>query len=292
MKSLKAAGLVVSLGLLALGCDNGGSRTLHGQISTADYSLTQPVMLIESASHLSYVANISSTGQFRIRVPAGQSYRVTLANRTSTGSLALVSRVLWSGHGQNFVWAKVGTGSTIEFGLVRPLNAGAATAVGGLSTQTTGADDQGQDNDDQCDDDDNSQGDEQGQADSGSTCTPPLSPPSNPSLCMPGAMGDSKGDHDDDGADQDNDSQGDDDRDGKGSSMVCGDGGVMMSGGDNNQGDDNAQGNEDEDDDSQGGHHCVKHVPPCPPPGMPGSGTGSGTMPPAVPDMAVGTGSL
>jgi hypothetical protein len=273
--------IAASLALALVGCDSGQPRTIHGQINVSDYGVGAPVVLVESASHSTYVARVSATGRFSIAVPSGQSYRLTLANGTTTGPLALVSRILWSKKGQNFVWATVGKGSTIQLGLIRPVGA-SATAAGSAYTGAS----EGENDDSQCDEDDDSQGDEQGPAGSGASCQPAMQPPSNPPLCMAGAMGSSSGDRDDD-CDEDNQDHGDDDRDGNGG--ACGDGGTVSSGNDDNQGDDNAQGNENEDDNDGNGHGCVKHVPSCPPATPPGGGTtppGGGATPPSdSPDL-------
>jgi hypothetical protein len=281
--------LLASIGLALAGCDSGQSRTFHGQINMSDYGLRQPVVLVESGNNLGYVARVSATGSFSIAVPSGQSYRLTLADRTTAGPLALVSRILWSAKGQSFAWARIGNGSTINFGLIRPLGAtvsGPSPSSPGLSAgnnQGQNSNSQGENDDSQCDENDDAQGDEQGPAGSGATCQPQMLPPSNPPLCMPGSIGSSKGDRDEDGEQDDHD-YGDDDRDGNGGPAAqCGDGGVMMGGGDDdNQGNDNAQGNENEDDDDgANGKRCVKHVPMCPPAPAPGGGT----PPPGSPDL-------
>jgi hypothetical protein len=300
MNARLATAIVASIGLALVGCDGGGqARTIHGQINVTDYGLKAPVVLVESSNHLSYVAQVAVNGSFRISVPSGQSYRLTLADGTSAGSLALVSHILWTSKGQNFVWAKVQKGATINFGLIRPMNAPHTSPAAPAPSAGNG---QGENDDDQCDEDDDAQGDEQGPSGTpASSCQPPMTPPSNPPVCMPGGsggMGNSSGDQDDN-CDQDNNAQGDDDRDGNGSGAMCGDGG---SGDDNNQGDDNAQGNEDEDDGNGSG--CVKHVPTCPPAGGTGGsgggggggagggggGAGGGGM--APPDMSTGTGPI
>jgi hypothetical protein len=282
MNARWAPGIVALMVLTLAGCDNSQPRSIHGQINLSDYSLRQPTVLVESGSHLSYVARVSATGSFSITVPAGQSYRLTLADRTTTGSLALASRILWSAKGQNFVWAKIGGGSTINFGLIRPVG---ATVSRASDDEGQNGNSQGQNDDSQCDEDDNAQGNEEGPGptDGGVSCRPPMQPPSNPPLCMPGStLGNSTGDRDEDG-DQDNHDYGDDDRDGNGVSAAQCDGGVMVSGDDDNQGNDNAQGNEDEDDGDGNGKRCVAHVPTCPPGTPPGGGTtppGGGTTPP------------
>jgi hypothetical protein len=273
MNARRALGILASIGLAALaGCDSSSPRTIHGQINVSDYSLRQPVVLVESSSHSSYVANVAATGRFSITVPAGQTYRVTLADRTAAGPIALVSRILWSAKGQTFVWAKVAKGSSINFGTIRPMNGTTAASPAAAPSSNS----QGEDDDSQCDEDDDAQGDEQGPTGSGTTC--PMTPPSNPPLCMPGGMGNSSGDQDEN-CDQDDQANGDDDRDGNGG--TCSDGG---SGDDNNQGDDNAQGNEDEDDGD--GHGCMTHIPTCPPPSG-SADMGTTTPPPPVShDMA------
>jgi hypothetical protein len=281
MNARLALGVVASIGLALTGCDNSQPRTFHGQINVSDYGLHQPVVMVESSNKLSYVANVSAAGKFTVAVPAGQSYRLTLADRTAAGPLALVSRILWSAKGQNFVWAKVAKGSTINFGVIRPVGASGAnpsTTGASVGSQGQNSNGQGENDDSQCDEDDDAQGDEQGPAGSSGTCQPPMQPPSNPPLCMPGSMGDSQGDHDED-CDHDDHDYGDDDRDGSGGSAAqCRDGGTMSSGDDDNQGNDNAQGNENEDDgDGDDGNGCVKHVPKCPP-----AGSGGGM---AAPDM-------
>src|SRR5262245_19445120 len=103
--------IVASLGLAVAACDSSQPRTFRGQINMSDYGLRQPVVLLESSNHNTYVAQVAASGKFSIAVPSGQSYRLTLADRTAAGPLALVSHILWTSKGHNFVWAKVGKGS-------------------------------------------------------------------------------------------------------------------------------------------------------------------------------------
>jgi hypothetical protein len=256
--------LLALVGVFVVGCVDTStpSRTIRGQISLSNYHLAAPAVVVESARHVSYVAPLSSTGKFLVAVPSGQSYRLTLTDRTSSGQLELVSRVLWTVQGKTFAWAKVSAGAPINFGVIHPV--GTPSALAGTSSG-------GSQGDDDCDDDDDSQGDEQGEASGGTTCTPP--PPSNPPLCSPGPsnISNSQGDDDDD-AQGDNNNQGDDDRDGN-----CADGGVVSANDDDNaQGDNNNQG-EDGDDDGNSGQ-CAVHIPPCPP-----ATTDGGTPPPTPP---------
>jgi hypothetical protein len=253
---------------------------LHGQISASDYSLSQPAVLVESGSQLSYVAAVSATGSFTISVPAGQSYRLTLTDRTPTGTLALVSRILWSAGGQDFVWAKIGSGAAINLGLIRPLSAtevATSQPLHGLSES------QGENDDDQCDEDDDAQGDEQGPSGKGGTCQPKVQAPVHPSLCVSPKHVDSKGDRDEkEGCDKDGKDHGDDDRDDDhGFARVCSDGGVKMSSGELKS--------EDDEGDDDGSRSCVKHVPKCPlqsaGSGAPPAGPPSGGTPPPAPDM-------
>jgi hypothetical protein len=276
MKAFWAPGAVAAIALAFAGCNSGSQqqpRTFQGQINLSDYSVSQPVVLVESSDSLGYVAQVSASGSFSITVPSGQSFRLTLADQTTGGQLALASRILWSAKGQTFVWAKIGNGSTINFGLIRPLGASVSRA----------SDDGGEKDDGECDDDD----DDRGRADGGASCPPrtqpPMQPPSNPPLCMPStSVGSSKGDRDEDGEEDDR-NYGGDDRDGTGGSAAqCSDGGVMVSGGDDSQRPHNARVTESESDDD--GARCVKHVPTCPPAPAPGGGTtppGGGTPPPS-----------
>src|SRR5262249_23638167 len=143
MNARWALGIVASIGLALVGCDSSQPRTLHGQINVSDYGLSQPVVLVESSNHLAYVADVSATVRFRLAVPSGHSYRLTLADRTTAGPLALVSRILWTAKGQNFVWAKLGKGSAINFGVIRPMGAptGSSPGVQGQNSNGQGEND-------------------------------------------------------------------------------------------------------------------------------------------------------
>jgi hypothetical protein len=281
MRSHRMAAFIASVGLFAAaGCgapSTQPSRTISGQVNLSDYRIGQPAVLVESSRRLSYVAALSSTGKFRLAVPSGQSYRLTLTNRTAGGQLELVSRILWTTHSKTIVWAKVSGGAPINFGLIRPVGTTSPVTPQAPGGGATGANSQG-DNDD-CDDNDDAQGDEQGQGDAGAACATP--PPSNPPLCSPGpgSMSNSQGDQDDD-VGEDTQDEGDDDRDGN-----CGDGGVKSgpTDDDNAQGNNNLQGQDDDEGDDDG-MRCTVHIPPCPT-GVDG-GTNPPPPPPSSPDMS------
>jgi hypothetical protein len=258
--------LTLTLAAAALtffGCnhDSPQTQTIQGQINLSDYNLNHPQLLVES-THASYVAPVAASGRFSVSVPAGSSYRLTLTDRTASGALSLVSRVLWSAQGHTFVWGLV-RGTSTNLGLIRPISAAAAAPAAGLQAQS----DQGENDDSQCDENDDAQGDEQGpNGAAANTCTS-KPPASHPDLCKPTTCSDSKGDRDDD-ADEDNNAQGNDDRDDQGENgAACVDGGTA-SDNDNSQGNNNNQG---ENEDNGGG--CKVHIPAC-------TGAGDGGTPP------------
>lgn len=121
---------------LPLGCGQSApTRTITGQLTMSAFPTDNPVVIAQSAGQRAFVTAVSPTGRFSITVPAGQSYRLTLANTLKAGGYAGISKINWPGAGR---WAQVGPGGTLALGAIHPATTG---TTGGLSTADHGSDD-------------------------------------------------------------------------------------------------------------------------------------------------------
>lgn len=115
--------------VLCAGCQSPPPRTIAGALSSSyDGRLDNPVVIARALDGRSFASAVTSRGAFRITVPSGATYRLTLANKRPAGDFKVLSRINWPG---SSTWAKVGAGRTILLGTVRPAAAGASS---GLST--------------------------------------------------------------------------------------------------------------------------------------------------------------
>lgn len=120
MRSSFGPMVLVAALTLAAGCQ-APTRTVTGQLSSA-YStrVDNPVIIARTLSHhRAYIAHVSSTGAFKLTLPAGATYRLILANTQRSGVYRGISRVSWPG---GTTWARLGAGhAAIQLGAVRPV---------------------------------------------------------------------------------------------------------------------------------------------------------------------------
>lgn len=137
-----------SLAIVALtfGCSSSTpTRNLTGQLSMSAYTVKSPVIIARSSAGRTFIASVSSTGAFKLTVPTGASYRLSLADRSTSSAFAAVSRIAWP-IAARARWAKVNAGSTVSFGVVHPRGT-STTSASGLKTSSdgTGGDTSGSD---------------------------------------------------------------------------------------------------------------------------------------------------
>lgn len=117
--------LALALSFALVGCvgsfDGSSSteRVVTGKIVTSTYQLNNPVVVAESSDHHVYVTHLMKDGSFRLQIPTGVAYRITLANstRSSTGYTS-VARMNWPLESGPARWAKIGSGDTLDLGHV------------------------------------------------------------------------------------------------------------------------------------------------------------------------------
>jgi hypothetical protein len=157
--------LVVASLLALAGCSGSSTRSVSGQISVASYRsagrvFDNPVVIARSTQHRAFVTHVAANGTFQLTIPAGATYRLTLANSMPGGTYHALSRIAWPTSTGAARWARVGTGGAIQLRAIHPTSV-AAQAGGGLSAADDGS--QGQSNDQGENDDD--QGEDDGEVD-------------------------------------------------------------------------------------------------------------------------------
>jgi hypothetical protein len=112
-----ALALLASLSLFA--CNQASpTREISGRLGSGITGLSKPVMIAESSDLRVFVAPISKSGTFRLALPAGVSYRITLANTVRAGVYTAVGKVHWPLQSGARRWATVGAGDALDLGVV------------------------------------------------------------------------------------------------------------------------------------------------------------------------------
>src|SRR5437773_8625142 len=94
--------------LSLVGCSGSvGTREVTGRLASGTYGLDNPVVVAESSNHRVFVASVSKNGSFRLTLPPGQAYRMTLANSTRSGTYQAVARVSWPLASGSSRWAQL-----------------------------------------------------------------------------------------------------------------------------------------------------------------------------------------
>ena len=136
------------LGLLLtlIGCSGSSNiREVTGRLTSGTYGLDNPVVVAESSDHRVFVASVSRNGSFRLQLPAGVAYRMTLANSTThASSYVAVARVSWPLESGANRWAMLSAGGAIDLGRVsRRSQSGSGGALGIMCDSCSGSSDDG-----------------------------------------------------------------------------------------------------------------------------------------------------
>jgi hypothetical protein len=106
-------------------------------------------MIAESSDLRVFVAPISKSGTFRLSLPAGVSYRITLANTVRAGVYTAVGKVHWPLQSGARRWATVGAGDALDLGVVyKRSTAGGSSPLGVRCSGCSDGDDDDKDDDD------------------------------------------------------------------------------------------------------------------------------------------------
>jgi hypothetical protein len=99
-----------------IGCSAPPPRVITGQLHASDFTLDNPVVVAESADSRVFVTHVFADGSFRLEVPAGVAYRLTLANSTVTSAYTTVARINWPLASGPSRWAVVQPGAPLDLG--------------------------------------------------------------------------------------------------------------------------------------------------------------------------------
>lgn len=147
--SLAIALAVLGAGALAIGCSesalsksesDGATRTVTGRLAIASYGgrLDNPVLYAMSAEdEKATLATVEPSGRFALKLAAGKTYQLLVANRGAGGRLTVVSQVSWRA-GAKIRWAKLSGGSEMSIGTVRPVGATVSTLTYGSGSGSGG----------------------------------------------------------------------------------------------------------------------------------------------------------
>lgn len=137
---MRRSTLVLAAALLALGvgCGRGADpdaserMTVRGTV--AQLSVGQGARAVAvGADGRAVWANLDAHGDFSLRLPLGQSYRIVIANpRRAAGHLALAKGATTTR------WLAARTTTTIDLGRLSPTTTSTTTASAGLRTQSAG----------------------------------------------------------------------------------------------------------------------------------------------------------
>jgi hypothetical protein len=107
--------------------DQPGVRVISGKLELSQYSLDNPVVIAHSVDDRKFLGTVARDGSFSLKVPAGGTYQLLVANQTRTEQLAVLTRISWPTL-QPTNWIKVAAGAPISLGVVQPLAAEACPA--------------------------------------------------------------------------------------------------------------------------------------------------------------------
>jgi hypothetical protein len=118
--------------------DPNATSTVTGTIALSAYrGVDNPVVISRSPSGRMFVAPVQVSGAFPLDLPSNESYRFVLASTRADRSYVGLSEIHWAG---GSIWGKFPkAGSTLDFGVVRPIGSSAsAPATAGLTMQDHG----------------------------------------------------------------------------------------------------------------------------------------------------------
>ena len=129
--------LLAGLGLAA--CSGGSPAVLTGAITQGQYALDNPVVIATRLDGARFLSHIHRDGSFRLTVPAGATYALSLANTVAPGKYGTVSHIDWGTAEGSVRYLAIAAGGSIDLGHVSRLSY-VATA-NGLQTQDKSLDD-------------------------------------------------------------------------------------------------------------------------------------------------------
>ena len=100
------------------GCSNAPTRSVSGQLRVDMSAMNHPVVIAQSSDHRTFVADVTSSGRFTLQLPAGASYRMSLASTTRSGIYTTTARINWPLQSGAARWATLGGGGAINLGAV------------------------------------------------------------------------------------------------------------------------------------------------------------------------------
>ena len=136
--------LLAGFGLAA--CSGGSPAVLTGAITQGQYALDNPVVIATSLGGATYLSHIQRDGTFRLTVPVGATYALSLANTVAPGKYGTMSRIDWGTADGAVRYLSIAKGGTIALGHVSRLSY--VASAGGLQTQSKPLDENGSDDGD------------------------------------------------------------------------------------------------------------------------------------------------
>jgi hypothetical protein len=108
-------------------------QLLKGGYTTVD----NPVVIAESSEGATYLSHVHADLTFRVTVPVGSTYRLSLANSTRAGSYVIISHLNWDDDVDGMTaFAQLDDAREVALGVVQPVD---WTAVASGSTGAQGA---------------------------------------------------------------------------------------------------------------------------------------------------------
>lgn len=96
------------------------SSTVSGELAMAEYGLSAPSIVAQSANGAFYVAPVDAQGRFDLTLPGAEVYRLSIV-RGTRGAFVPVSRIRTPAG--DSLWTRIDGNAQIELGLVRPAEA-------------------------------------------------------------------------------------------------------------------------------------------------------------------------
>lgn len=127
---MQKASVVLFAVAALVGCSGGSTRAISGQLRVDTSAMTHPVVIAQSSDHRTFVADVSASGRFTLQLPAGASYRMSLASTSRNGIYTTSARINWPLASGNARWATLGAGGAITLGNVVQRGAHAVSSGG------------------------------------------------------------------------------------------------------------------------------------------------------------------
>jgi len=115
---MRSASIVLFAVAALVGCSGQSTRAISGQLRVDTSAMNRPVVIAQSSDHRTFVADVSASGRFTLQLPAGASYRMSLAATTRSGVYTTSARINWPLASGNARWATLGGGGALDLGAV------------------------------------------------------------------------------------------------------------------------------------------------------------------------------